>query len=477
MARLNISQITTPLELFILCLSTCLIIWVLGFNSTSLTFVVECHFFLYIILIVLDYYSSHRITLFQTWVGSYVFIIWSDMMILSQNASFLIYKDSIAFLLMANNIFLLGYLLSTPKNKKIKIENRIIKNVKRIPLMLTIALVIYVVVMYKIVIASFTEGRQTLELSSTQYLLNVLVTTLGLIIPVFSAFYFKFYSKHTCYSLFFVLPVFAIQAVLGTRFKLLYMIIPYCIILNILDVRSLSKRKLLILGGLMVILVSVTNFIKEYRNMSIADALNISTLNDNNTRNDNLLLKLAEKMSPEGIVRMTYLANDYFSKHELEYGKEIGQLIYFIIPRSLWNNKPTAIDYWLIRKYEVVPESHSTASGFPGEIRADFGMFCFIILFFWGKILKFLDDYSKRIYNQNGPYYDKILVAMIYPYIFFFVRSPLTASNSFIFELLLYYIIKKSSTLRVSHDIKQADTSLHSYDVRKRRIGWNKGKD
>lgn len=449
MARINKSQqINVLLELLIICLSTCLVIWLIGVDGNSLKFVVECHFYFYIILIALDFFSSHRITLFQTWLGSFIFIIWSDMMIQSQNTSYNIYNESIVFLLLANNIFLIGYILYKPKQEIKKIENRVFKNVKLIPFMLSIALAVYIVAMYKTVLDSLAEGRQTLELSSTQNLLNVIVTTFGLIIPVYSSFYYKFYSKRTYYSLLFVLPVFAIQAVLGTRFKLLYMIIPYCVILNILDVRSMSKRKMIILGCLMVILVSVTNFIKEYRNMSIADALNISQLNENSTRDEGLLLKLAEKMSPEGIVRMTYLANDYFSNHELEYGKEIGQFVYFIIPRSIWKDKPSAIDYWLIRRYEVVEESHSTASGFTGEIRADFGMFCFIILLFWGMVLKKLDDYSRRIYSQTGPVYNKILVAMIYPYIFFFVRSPLTASNTFVFELLLYFLVGKFFTIK-----------------------------
>lgn len=438
------------LEIFIILFSTCIILWMIGIEGISLKFTVECHFFIYIILIALDFFSARRITLFQVWIASYVFIIWSDMMIQSQNAIYPIYKESIAFLLMANNIFLLGYLLHKPRCKNCIIKKRLFKNVKIIPLILAVALAIYVFVMYRIVIASLTEGRQTLELSSTQYLLNVIVTTLGLVIPVYSAYYFKFYSKHTYLSLIFALPVFAIQAIVGTRFKLLYMIIPYCIIINVLDIRLMTKRKVLLLGGLMIALVSLTNFIKEYRNMSVAEALNISAFKDDSNHNESLLVKLAEKMSPEGIVRMTYLANDYFSKHDLEYGKEIGQLVYFIVPRSMWIDKPTAIDYWLIRRYEKVPESHSTASGFPGEIRADFGMFCFIILFFWGMILKNLDDYSKRVYSQTSPSYNKILVAMIYPYIFFFVRSPLTASNSFIFEILLYSIIKRLYTKQLS---------------------------
>lgn len=428
-----------------------MLFWLIGTDDISLKFVIECHFFFYLILLGLNFLLAHRITLFQVWIAGFIFIIWSDMMILSQDSSFPIYKESIAFLLMANDTLLIGYILHRPNHKKKNIEKRIFKSVKRIPLMLNIALAVYVFVMYKIVIASLAEGRQLLELSSTQHLGNMIANTLGLFIPVFSAYYFKFYSKHTYFSLLFALPAFAIQAILGTRFKLLYMIIPYCIILNILDVRLMTKRKIFVLGGIMVALVSVTNFIKEFRNMSIAEALNTSALNDDSAGNEDLLVKFAEKMSPEGIVRMTYLANDYFSKHELEYGKEIGALVYFIIPRSIWKEKPTAIDHWLIRRYEVVPESHSTASGFPGEIRADFGMLCFIILFLWGIILKSLDDYLKCIYSQVGPYYNKILVAMIYPYIFFFVRSPLTASNTFVFELLLYFIIRKLLTKRTTY--------------------------
>lgn len=436
------------IETGLLFISICILFLLVGFEAISLKSVVIGHFYLYTLLLGFNFLLTHRITLFQIWIAGFIFIIWSDMMILSQDLSFAIYERSIAFLFFANNTLLLGYLLYNPNLKK-GIDKRIFQQAKVIPFLLTVALFIYVVASYQKMILTLIMGRQLRDVVGTTELWSTITDTLGLLIPTYSAYYFRFYSRKNAYiSLLWALPVFVIEAVLGTRFRLLFLIMPYCVILEYIGVKYMPWKKIIKLVILILMLIPITNFIKKNRTISFYEAIeNVNRKQD--IQSEEFMIKLADNMSPEGVVRMTFLANDYFSNHQLMYGKEIGHVLYFMIPRKYWPDKPLPIDHWLIRKYEKVSSTYSTASGFTGEIRADFGMGCFIILFFWGMFLKWFDEYAKRVYSSNDTDYNKILIALIYPYIFFFVRSPLTATYSFIFEVLVYLIIRKMLTKQI----------------------------
>ena len=143
---------------------------------------------------------------------------------------------------------------------------------------------------------------------------------------------------------------------------------------------------------------------------------------------------------------MTELANDYFSTHSLRYGRETSIILYFWVPRAIWPDKPTQLDHWLIREYNKrVPDGHSTASGFTGELRADFGMFSLFFVFVGGMLLRRGDAYVEQVFLSSDNI-NKILAACFFPYVFFVVRSPLAATQTFIFELVIFFIIKRFMT-------------------------------
>lgn len=119
-------------------------------------------------------------------------------------------------------------------------------------------------------------------------------------------------------------------------------------------------------------------------------------------------------------------------------------ITYFWVPRAVWKNKPTMIDYWLIRKYtnEYDDAGHSTASGFIGELFMDFGKYLAVLIFFF--IGMILSKINKLLLATPSDSYFKIIVkGSVLAWVFFMVRSIMTSSFMFLFIVLSAYIISK----------------------------------
>jgi oligosaccharide repeat unit polymerase len=149
-------------------------------------------------------------------------------------------------------------------------------------------------------------------------------------------------------------------------------------------------------------------------------------------------------MSPEGVVRSNAKMVDYFSNKPFLFGESTGFIFYFWIPRSIWKEKPTMLGHWLIREYgdKGFGSGHSASFGFSGDFYADFGIPGAIFLsFLLGIGLKKLE--SIRIQSFYIEDERKILYAMVYPYVFFAVRSPITASITMIYILVVFFLLRR----------------------------------
>ena len=193
-----------------------------------------------------------------------------------------------------------------------------------------------------------------------------------------------------------------------------------------------------------VFLVVFTNSIKENRNSSFTEVINAVTYVDTSSDgNDESFSKIiCKNCSPEGVVEMTHLANVYFESHDLKYGECFGMLFYFWIPRSIWPEKPTQLDYWMPRYFNSgLSGTFSSASGFTGEVRADFGLFSYFFMILFGFLLRKVNTMLLVSDFGRKPSYSTLYVVLLVPYVFFFVRSPLTASFSLFFEIATIYIV------------------------------------
>lgn len=427
------------LKLFFVFISI-LLTTLMGMNFLSANFVVDIHFYLLILLIALDFYQNKKLNLFQVWNCGFIFIILSEMLILLSDEADNIksYIPSFTYLLMANSLLLTGYLLYKPKLKNVK-SNTIIVNTRIYLPFVTLCYVLYFSSTVITILNTILLGRQQSSTMGTTSFWGIFSTALGLILPAIIAYYFRYIKqKQIWLGILLVLPIFFAQLILSTRFHLLFSIVPFFILIGIIDLQKFSWKKNFTLLVFLFLFVSLTSFIKEYRYVSLSEITSLDVIEDEEIEDKKISIKLARKMSPEGVVEMTKLANEYFATHPLSWGKEVSFILYFWVPRSLWPSKPTPIDHWLIRKYYNVSDSHSTASGFTGELRADFGTLSLVFVFIGGFLLKKGDLYITNIFNNGEKSFAIVLAAILFPYVFFLVRSPLTATQSLVFELLIY---------------------------------------
>ena len=100
------------------------------------------------------------------------------------------------------------------------------------------------------------------------------------------------------------------------------------------------------------------------------------------------------------------------------------------------------LGFWFIREYTAnLSAGHSSALGFTGDLYVDFGKYSLLFVFLLGRVLKIGEAIQSMLFKTKG--YNIIIGAMIFPYVFFFVRSPVTATMNFIGILFFCFILKK----------------------------------
>lgn len=94
----------------------------------SLMFLLGVELAVYLMLIIVSFLEEKRLSLFQIWIAAFVFVILSEMIVISYDArSLSLYISPIVYLLTANNLVLFGYLInrkvSKLKHKSYKVIN------------------------------------------------------------------------------------------------------------------------------------------------------------------------------------------------------------------------------------------------------------------------------------------------------------------------------------------------------------------
>ena len=438
---------TGVMIILLLFISTILTFAIPYFQEYTVT-ILKWELILYILMVLVDMRQTKQFNLFHTWIASFIFIIWSDMILIAADDPAHVYTIPIFFYLIANNLALWGYKLSS-NNKMMTREEYLVTHPRYMFALILIGIVSFLYIFYDNIILTLGSGRILNDAKGGTTLTGSIASALGLILPALITYYFRYVKKKSwIYSILLSLPILVFQAIIATRFKLLFQIIPLFIMLGVIKVKDNTIKSLMVLTGAVIAIGVYSSYTKENRNYAINEQRSHEQRYTADTKDD-IFLSFAEEMSPEGIIHMAHLANDYFEKNSLSYGRESLTIFYFWIPRSWWPEKPTQLDYWLIRKYENMPDAHSTSSGFLGELRADFGWISIIFALFIGIVLRRCDQYIQSIFSNQSHSLQMVFAAMLYPYFFFFVRSPLTASFSLIFCYFIYWIIRKTMCKRV----------------------------
>lgn len=422
-----------------------LIVFLIPFAPEMTYGIVKCEFIIYIFLIIVDILKVKRLTLLHIWIASYIFIILSEMLIVSSNDFLHEYTIPIFFYLLANNLVIIGYKVYKPRNKSLnKKESYKVDNPKALLMSLMALMALYILMNYEKMILTLYLGRNFDTGVDHNAIVDGFLESFGIVVPCFIGYYFRFFKqKNVIYSILLSLPIFAYQVIMSTRYKLFFTILPFLFITGVITPHINNTKKNILFIILIITFGLTSSYIKENRNYGYIDVKENEYV-DNVYYNDDehdFFQVCAKSMSPEGVIYMAKKANEYFNSNPLSYGKETSYILYFWVPRAIWPNKPSMLGHWLIRKTENVADTHSTSSGFMGELRADFGWFSLFFALLIGFAVRIGDAYINRV-NVNSPDINFIVACILYPYVFFFVRSPITATITLIGELIVIYIFK-----------------------------------
>lgn len=410
-------------------------------------------FYFFVLFVVVDFYYRKSFGLIQLWLISFLYVINSegivnyDMLIRFQGSSVIATK----VIYISNVMVLAGYYINMKKNAFEKKKPGVFFLSKKAKLFLVSLVLLYIAINIPFAISAYKYGRYAAwGENDSGFVLSLLTQGMGLLLPSFITYVYSVMpNKRDMWILALELPVFAILLLGGTRFNFLFSFLGSLMVYY--SNKKIKYSDLLYITPLVSILyisASVMMSIRSGGGSLISAVLGIFTGESNGQASD-FISFVSSKMSPEGIIISFSKMVEYFKFNEYLYGESTGFIIYFWIPRAIWSSKPTMLGHWLIRSYGDTgfSEGHSASFGFCGDFYADFGIIGALLLSaVVGYYFKYLDNFLTWAKKSESPY--EILGAMAYPYVFFFVRSPITATINIILIVAVFFLLKRLSFRR-----------------------------
>lgn len=427
------------LKIFAYLLVSFICLFVDDYKSLSVIY----FYFLFINLII-DLFIDKKVTLLTVWNFSFLYVIIAEA-ILTNFLSSYYYLLAFKFLIIANNIVNIGYLSSIFKKSK--------PNLDCLKLNRKYSGLIFLVFMILLSFFFFTQIERALYIyavgrnvayseGSDGLILGELIKAIGFVLPaIMTYYYFILRNKSIFFPIILSLPIILILFLGGTRFPLLFAVLGIIIVYISKVKDKISFKNYLFVGILLASLGVGGVLMKQLRSSVTKDQkLQLVTYESKDFK---LHEYLASFMTNEGVINATSGMISYFETNEHMYGTSSSFLLYFWIPRSIWPEKPTMLGYWLIRETSSnqYGNVHSASYGFTGDLFADFGWFSLIIVFFIGRLLFKANQFKDIALKSKN--FSVIIGAMLYPYTFFFVRSPITATMNFIGIIIIYYLMKR----------------------------------
>lgn len=241
-------------------------------------------------------------------------------------------------------------------------------------------------------------------------------------------------------------PLLLIGVASGTRFYLCFQLM--CLLSPWVRVLNTKKLVWMAIGSLVVLGVFTSMKATRYSGFELLSVSQIVGAQEG--RKDvaagvDVMEKIAEMGSSEGLIRNMAMINLWSTTRGHTYGKSIGFLGIFWIPRFVWDNKPTQLDYWLIREYEDEQRfgsGYSTASSFCGELFMDFGYFCVVVCVGLGVLLAKMDAFIERRVLR-GDFFSVAVSGLFLGWSLFMVRSVLTASYQVVLGCFVAFLFSR----------------------------------
>ena len=208
-------------------------------------------------------------------------------------------------------------------------------------------------------------------------------------------------------------PLLLMIFVIGTRYLLLYAVVPPVVIA--LALRPDTKRVASLGGIIAIVAVVASSAMRSFRTEGFA--------------NSRLAFDPIAVFGSEGLMKTSAQLVQYFENRSHLFGESTLSVLISPIPRSLWSDKPSLIGYWFPREIQSpksFSDGHSVSFGIIGDAYADggtLGVFLFSTLL--GLLLSVANTFAHRALAAGGT--NLLVASILYPTAFFAVRSPTTA--------------------------------------------------
>lgn len=406
----------------------------LSFSGLHLSETSSIALWSYLIVIGLEIYQKKRITILIIFLIAFVYMVLSEGVLneinLYRQWGLEYVKTGYSYLILSSTCVFLGYKvgeLKKPNKRNIKLKSykTLIYKRKTLIIFLSIFSLVFFAINLENTIYGFTMGRASaFPYFFSPFLYAMAFICIGLITEVF---------KKKWIILLFSLPIIITFIGTGTRYFLVFILF----IIFFKDIYNLTLKKGIKFFFIGILLLSALNIMKMSRSVGI------STINKiENNNNYNLTEYVASKGSNEGLISNAAMITKYTEEKNYTYGKSIGFLAIFWIPRELWKDKPVQLDSWLIKEYMNVSEGFSSASSYGGELYMDFGYIiaCFLLLIF-GLLLFYIQSWIHNNYKTDLK--KLILSGFLYGWMFFGTRSILTSTYMLVYVLIMSTLIFK----------------------------------
>lgn len=407
--------------------------------------IANLHFYLLVILLFMDIYTERSVSLMMVWLAGFIYIVLSDMLLNSYMPENL---WAAKFMLLSNDMLLLGYYNKRPekKNASFKMAINEIKPSKIFWVTYFFLYILFLSYSIPITINSIVLGGRNAEDHETNLLLSTLLNGYK-VMPVLIAAYFAWFKpKKRWIAVVLSLPFLLAEFFSGTRFRFLFSILPFLLVIGFLDLRKLSSRSILKIIIIVVAIASLSSIMMRTRNSGYSNSENVVAESGmlGHPYSNYLSTKISAECSPEGTVPMMTILKRHTEVDGYSYGVYTSFIFYFWIPRTIWPNKPEMIGYSLAQRYlSGIGAGHSSSFGFTGELFADFGYFSLIIFLFLGVLMKKGNNFVSQYDFGRVPCLQSLIAVLLIPYIFFSVRSPITATTYTLMQILIVYLLYK----------------------------------
>ncbi|MDA0177915.1 MULTISPECIES: O-antigen polymerase [Mesoflavibacter] len=158
------------------------------------------------------------------------------------------------------------------------------------------------------------------------------------------------------------------------------------------------------------------------------------------------------QLSTDKTVKYMSYVVDYYDREEnsYRYGKSSLAVIFFWVPRKIWNDKPPQFSYWFIREYLGGQKGFSDKFSAPGsylaELYSDFGKIGVILIsIFIGFLSNKIDLYFSKI-KRIDSYKQIMILSFFLASFFFFPRQINQFFSKFVIVFIIISIIFKFNT-------------------------------